>query len=226
MTEDIKWIDALDELPVAYVAVKLNLDPLIARQVIATAIKDELLSPRLPQTEFIEYVDAVLAARFQPAPPQKKRKITVGSVLGLIVSCILFLLVYGFIKDTAFVPAVPTPQPGPTLPRHTPTVNTPFTTYSRPTIAATPSCLPWSEVTPQMEGSKVCVYGTVSYLREYSGASQIRFGTDSDFFFSSGTIYYPGVKKGACVTATGEVLLSSENVPYIKVDENKIHLCE
>lgn len=87
-------------------------------------------------------------------------------------------------------------------------------------------CYLWSEVTPKMKGQNVCVYGTITSLREYYGASQIRFGSDSDFFLSSGTIYYPDAKPEACVYAEGVILLSSEQVPYIQVDKNPVYICE
>lgn len=77
-----------------------------------------------------------------------------------------------------------------------------------------------------MKGRQVCVFGTASTLREYYGASQIRFGDDADFFFSSGTFYYPEVQPGVCVYSMGEILLSSENVPYIQVDKNPVYTCE
>lgn len=86
-------------------------------------------------------------------------------------------------------------------------------------------CLPVEQITAQMAGQELCVYGTVLRVQEYYGATQLRFGGMDEFFFSSGSIYYPDIGAGDCVYAIGPVLLSAERVPYINIEE-ALYLCE
>ena len=80
--EQVEWIDPLSDLAVAYAAEKWGLAPLFTRQMIEKAINDELLSARLPQTEFMEYVQLLipqqlpLPSRLPPVQPVKKDRFT------------------------------------------------------------------------------------------------------------------------------------------------------
>ena len=154
-------------------------------------------------------------------PPPAKKKITLGTIIGYLFLCFILISAYGIIKDTFLFPLIYPPPP--TLTR--PVFTQPATSVA---LSATParSCTHWAEITATMKGQQLCVYGKVATLREYLGASQIRFGGDDEFFFSSGAIYYPEVQPAACVFATGEILLSAEDVPYINVDENPVYLCD
>ena len=70
----------------------------------------------------------------------------------------------------------------------------------------------------------MCAYGEVARIADLGNAWQIRF--DAHFFLAGGAFYYPDIKKGDCVYAEGEVLLSSENVPYINIDNDNLFYCE
>lgn len=111
-----------------------------------------------------------------------------------------------------------------------PRINPTTTATRQIPVRATPQnfqkCEKALSINSSMEGQTLCVYGVISYTREFYGASQVRFGGDNTFFFSSGTIYYPNATSGRCVYATGKVLLSSEQVPYIQVDKNPLYDCE
>lgn len=170
------------------------------------------------------------AGRTVAPPPTAKKAITLSSVIGWVVGCFLLLLVYGIIKDTILMPimypslaptssyqaSLPTPKPG---------------SLTQMAQALTPSdeleCFRAIYIEDWMANKGTgCVFGTVVRVQEYQGATQLRFGTDQQFFFSSGSIYYPDIGAGDCVYAKGEILLSAEGVPYIDIDKNDLYLCE
>lgn len=101
--------------------------------------------------------------------------------------------------------------------------------YSRciPTARPTPtdSCLLWSQVTAQMEGRTVCIYGTVtSHTEDYTNElSRFYFGTNDQFFLVS-NYQWDSPFEGECITTTGKILLNTYQVPYIKIDD-RIDFC-
>jgi hypothetical protein len=99
-----------------------------------------------------------------------------------------------------------------------------FTASPWPTIRSQEmNCIRVSAVTVDMEGEKVCAYGKVARIVSLTDAWQIRF--TGSFFLAGGAFYYPEIKEDDCVYAEGDVLLSSENIPYINIDEDNLYYC-
>ena len=221
---DDKFIDALGDLAVGYAAEKWRLSPLFARQIIEKAIKDEIIKPELLQSEFIKYVENVTP--YSPPPPPKK-KITFFSVVSFIGACFFCLVVYGIFKDVVFAPPPIATRPTATKtlrPHNTATKNRP------PTITPVP-CFLWSEITPQMQGRQVCVYGVIYQItssRETYSRYEFSPERNTFFMFTDGFFYHTDTGKnvvaGDCISDTEEVKLI-EGVPYMDVGK-EIAFCE
>jgi hypothetical protein len=167
-------------------------------------------------------------------PPASKGKITIGSVLGFIFMCCLLLVAYGFVKDTILFPLIYSSSP-----RNTPPTSRPIPTITpRPiNVARTSqvntdnSCIPWSEVTAQMAGKTVCVYGTIYQItssRETYSRYEFTAKPNSFFMFTDGYFYHPDTGKnvvaGDCIVDT-EKVQTIEGIPYIDVGK-EILFCE
>jgi hypothetical protein len=141
------------------------------------------------------------------------------------------ILLLGTVAVTAVSNSMKAPMPSETLANNSNAASLPTPkpiSLTKMAAALTPEndCAHWSDVNTNMAGRTACVYGTVDHTREFFGASQLRFGNDSEFFFSSGTIYYPDIGRGDCVYTTGRIELSSERVPYININDTGLFLCE
>jgi hypothetical protein len=140
-----------------------------------------------------------------------------GKTIALVIAGVAILALMYF-NSNSFLPSpMPTSTHMPT-PRPVKATSTTFQLNSSgPVLPGYPDCLHASQITASMKGRDLCVYGDVSDIVEYAGAFQLRFA--ANFFFASGTYAYYDVKEGDCVVAAGEVLLSSEGVPYIDIDD-------
>lgn len=128
---------------------------------------------------------------------------------------------HDYIKP-AFAPtAIPTRKPYPTL--------TPRATASS---AIPASCIHWSQVTPQMAGRTLCVYGAVHSLYATDEAStRIKF-TDqpNTFFIFSAPYTFTDERTGAplsvgdCIQVTSPVKLFN-NIPYMDIGEQILYNC-
>lgn len=96
----------------------------------------------------------------------------------------------------------------------------------RVVASSTPSCLKWDEVTPQMTGKEVCVYGVVANIKQNYEAAQtfFYFGSSNQFFLTS-LYLFDNSYEGTCTTVTGKIELNSYNTPYIKI-EDEINPCD
>lgn len=121
----------------------------------------------------------------------------------------------------AFAPtAIPTRKPYPTL--------TPRVVSSGPSS----SCLHWSQVTPQMAGRTLCVYGAVHSLYATDEAStRIKFTDQPNTFFIFSAPYtftdeHTGapLSVGDCIQITSPVKLFN-NIPYMDIGEEILYNC-
>lgn len=239
--QPVLWIDPLHDLSVRYAAASWGKDLPETWGILSRAIKAEDLSNPIPAHEFINYVNPPTIQTPSPAPtggleelrynlykeaidislekekdtpPPTKKTVTLAAAIGWAFFCFFLLLAYGWVKDMY----MPTYIQQPTL-LPSPKIN--------PTKTAQPtdSCLLWSQVTAQMEGRTVCVYGTVtSHTEDYTNElTRFYFGTIDQFFLVS-NYKWDKPFEDECVTTTGEILLNTYQVPYIKIDD-RIDFC-
>lgn len=141
------------------------------------------------------------------------------SIVGTFIIVFIFGIGSEFYRDfikPAFVSPTPTPYQTRTPPAAYLTTTARIAAYT-----PTPSCLLWSEVTAQMEGRTVCVYGTVIEYREDwdNFISNIYFGTRQDFYIVS-NYRWDVSPVGECLTATGKIQLNTYKIPYIKIQDS------
>ena len=107
----------------------------------------------------------------------------------------------------------PTDPPQPT--------DTPEPTIPPPT--ETPPCLKWDQITIDMVGEVVCVYG-IAY--SHQGQSRIDFSPEKNSFFLIDTVYYyPNLSEGVCVVAEEEVEVFDHKIPFMTINGN-LYKCD
>jgi len=102
---------------------------------------------------------------------------------------------------------------------------------STPNISASSSnqqsnCYHWSEITRNMEGRRVCVYGDV-----YSISSSGRTSTRLEFTYRPNTFFvysvnykFPTLSRGDCVVAEDVIQVWEGQIPFMAV--NELYKCE
>ena len=96
--------------------------------------------------------------------------------------------------------------------------NTPRPTAPpRPTnTSAPPSCYKWDQITIDMAGDVVCVYGTAY---SHQGQSRIDFSPEKNSFFLIDPVYYyPELGSGVCVVAEQEVEVFDGKIPFMTIN--------
>ena len=96
---------------------------------------------------------------------------------------------------------------------------------SAETMVSTPeaSCYRWDEITLDMAGQVVCVYG-VAY--SHQGQSRIDFSPEKNSFFLIDTVYYyPNLTEGSCVVAEEKVEIFDKKIPFMTI-HGKLLKCE
>ena len=131
----------------------------------------------------------------------------------------VFFFVYGIgatFYDDVLKPLFSTPTPTAKVARIYPTATT--APKLSPVITKS-TCLLWSQITPQMSGTTVCVYGTVTDHVENWDAAQtfLYFGGRDKFFLTSLSRWEE--TQDSCVSVTGKVQLNTYKTPYIKFDK-------
>lgn len=158
-----------------------------------------------------------------PQPP-------IATSAGTII--IVVLAVIGIVSSMAGnINNLSANSPEPTRPRPTITAKPAQLTleafYAQPKQPTQSTCLLWSQVTTAMAGKTVCVYGTVTDYREDWGneISTFYFGAHDQFFLASNFRWSAIETEGKCISVTGQILLNTYKVPYIKVGENDLYYC-
>lgn len=86
-----------------------------------------------------------------------------------------------------------------------------------------PPCYKWDQITLDMAGEVVCVYG-VAY--SHQGQSRIDFSPEKNSFFLIDSVYYyPNLAEGACVVAEDEVEVFDGKIPFMTIN-GKLYKCE
>ncbi len=139
------------------------------------------------------------------------------SAIGLIVFTLV--LIVSWIGSINTEPLSISPTPRPTL------YPTPTQQIPRSPTPAQNSCLKWNQVTPEMSGQEVCVYGAVQSLYVTNETwTRIRFTDQPNNFFVFSQLYiFPDLRAGDCVAVMGKVQLY-DRIPYIQTDN--LYKCE
>ena len=106
-----------------------------------------------------------------------------------------------------------------------PTIST-FKTPEMTLVSAPANCKRWAEISLQNFGQEECVYGFVMDVFQNDQAYFITFGDgDSDFYFLSYDLYFPDVKKGACIMTTGKIERLGDNPVIVLTRRTKLYNC-
>ena len=143
-------------------------------------------------------------------------------------ACLLLLLACSLFSG-------PTPTPEPPPPTAPPVEVQPVETEPPPTEAPqpveteapiateeppateTPSCYKWDQITTDMEGEVVCVYGKAF---SHQGQSRIDFSPEKNSFFLIDSVYYyPNLSDGVCVVAQERVEVFENKIPFMTIKE-------
>lgn len=149
----------------------------------------------------------------------------VKSRLGRRIAGIVFMLIVVAVlsKGQEFYNNVFTPTVTPTS---VPT-RTPRPTFTpQPLLPTRETCYLWNQVTPSMEGKRICVYGTVHavYVTNET-ATRIRFTAESNrFFLFSSNYVFKDLAAGSCVQAYGVVELY-ERIPFLNIGD-ELYYCD
>jgi len=137
--------------------------------------------------------------------------------------CILLLLACSLVSSAA---SEPTASPVPPTEEQPVATDTPLPTPTKvpPTVPVetepptpeTPSCYKWDQITLDMAGETVCVFG-IAY--SHAGQSRIDFSPEKNsFFLIDSTYYYPNLEAGACVVAEEEVEIFDNKIPFMTLN--------
>jgi len=101
-------------------------------------------------------------------------------------------------------------------------VNTP---EPKPTdTQETPSCYRGDEITLEMAGETVCVYGKAY---SHQGQSRIDFSAEKNTFFLIDPVYYyPDMSEGVCVVAEEKVEVFDKKIPFMTIHDGNLYKCE
>jgi hypothetical protein len=88
----------------------------------------------------------------------------------------------------------------------------------------TPSCYRWDEITLEMAGETVCVYGKAY---SHQGQSRIDFSPEKNTFFLIDPVYYyPDMAEGTCVVAEQKVEVFDKKIPFMTIKNGELYKCE
>jgi len=86
-----------------------------------------------------------------------------------------------------------------------------------------PSCYKWDQITLDMAGQVVCVFGIAF---SHQGRSRIDFSPEKNtFFLIDAVYYYPNLAKGSCVAAEEKVEVFDGKIPFMTIN-GELYICE
>ena len=129
-------------------------------------------------------------------------------------------------ESTSYEPYVPADEPPPEASNTKQPTNPPEPTTTptqEPDIVEEPSCYKWDEITLDMAGEVVCVYGTAT---SHQGQSRIDFSPEiNTFFLIDPTYFYGSLSEGVCVVAKEEIEIFDQVIPFMTLDGD-LYGCE
>jgi hypothetical protein len=188
-------------------------------------VKSFIVTPFIVISNIFHFISSIGLKKPDQISERKPSPFWIISTIGVIAA----LIIYAYVIIDPFS-ASPSYVDTPTSEPQTSIAIVPTKTKSPTRIPTstrqTPRCYEWSEITKNMIGKNVCVYGKI-YDTRFVGTNtfQVLFSKNSyDFFMAAGTYYYE-VNSGDCVYAEGEILKSSAGVPYMDIDD-VLYECE
>jgi hypothetical protein len=182
-------------------------------------------------------LDLLAAAENRFSAPRKKN----GSTAFMIPIVLIALIVMGCASSLAAVaptpssvPILPTETHAPSIPPATSTIpwtpavtSTPISTQppvATPTATSEP-CYRWDQVTKEMTGQTVCVYGVITDFTQAPGAAtRYKFSNEPDTFFLFGKNFEifntktgKTVAPGTCIRVTATLRFNGG--PYIDLGD-------
>ena len=147
------------------------------------------------------------------------------------LACLALILACSLADSSPEEPSAPPPEepqpaasdtPPPEPPKPTDTAAPPTPTLPPPTPEE-PSCYKWDQITIDMAGEEVCVYGIAF---SHQGQSRIDFSPEKNsFFLIDATYYYPNLAEGACVVAIQDVEVFDGKIPFMTISGD-LYKCE
>jgi len=163
--------------------------------------------------------------------PANSTQIENFSLLKVFFSLIILVMIGSAIYLTFIIPDPTIPNLGP-LPR---TIVTVLVTRIPPTIRKIPSATPpyykrnctlWSGITLVDVGVNKCVYGNVYNITFDKIAYYISFSNKpGSFYIISYDIYFPDLRIGDCVYATGKIKRLDNSPVMTLLPADKLYLC-
>jgi len=164
------------------------------------------------------------------------------SVIGLALVAVNVTVGIYRLPSDILCPFLPRPVPGdaavpsdgqPTAPTNTPIPTRAPTKTPTQLPANVAGCVNWTQVTKEMEGETVCVYGTIARIDSTEQwATRIDYSLEANNFFAfSATRMYSHpetqepYRAGSCVMIEGEIELYGE-IPYINLRRDPVQPCQ
>jgi hypothetical protein len=158
-----------------------------------------------------------------------KSKHALLKIVAAGVVCLMLTLACSFTSVSAPSPTPPEPTitasntPVPTNTARPTNTPRPTSTTGPTNTPEPPSCYKWDQITTDMAGQVVCVFG-VAY--SHQGQSRIDFSPEKNTFFLIDTVYYyPNLGKGSCVAAEEKVEVYDGKIPFMTIN-GELYICE
>jgi hypothetical protein len=154
-----------------------------------------------------------------------RSKLPSPKILAAFLACLALMLACSLVTGSPDEPSAPPseepqePQPAASnTPR--PTDPPKPTSTTAPTVPPPPPddplCYKWDQITLDMAGEEVCVYG-VAY--SHQGKSRIDFSPEKNsFFLIDANYYYPNLAEGVCVVAIQDVEVFDGKIPFMTIN--------
>ena len=155
-------------------------------------------------------------------------KLPSPKILAALLACLAMMLACSLVTGTPDEPSALPPEEPQSAPSNTPRPTDPPkpTNTVEPTVpppTQEPSCYKWDQITIDMAGEVVCVYGVAT---SHQGQSRIDFSPEKNsFFLIDSTYYYPNLSEGVCVVAEEEVEVFDGKIPFMTINGD-LYKCE
>ena len=157
-----------------------------------------------------------------------RSKLPSPKILAALLACLVLMLACSLVTGSPDKPSAPPPEEVQPAASNTPHPTDPPkpTETTAPTVpppTQEPSCYKWDQITLDMAGEVVCVYGVAT---SHQGKSRIDFSPEKNsFFLIDATYYYPNLSEGVCVVAEDEVEIFDGKIPFMTINGD-LYQCE
>ena len=148
-------------------------------------------------------------------------------ILAALLACLALMLACSLASSSPDEPAAPPPEDTRPAATNTPRPTDPPkpTDTTEPTVPPPPqqepSCYKWDQITLDMAGEEVCVYGVAF---SHQGQSRIDFSPEKNsFFLIDSNYYYPNLAAGECIATIQEVEIFDGKIPFMTINGDLKH---